>query len=56
MQRSGSDYLAIVPMSGLIGVHDLMEEWQYGSKRCDNANGVYDSFGWTGIMGHRERL
>ena len=53
---SGSDYLAtIVPMSGLIGVHDLM--WRNGSMEARGAimhNGVYGSFGLDGDSGDRE--
>ncbi|MAK77906.1 MAG: hypothetical protein CL992_01310 [Euryarchaeota archaeon] len=47
---SGTDFLAtIVPMSGLIGVHDLM--WRNGSMEARGAimhNGVYGSFGLDG--------
>ena len=47
---SGSEYLAtIVPMSGLIGVHELM--WRNGSMEARGAimhNGVYGSFGIDG--------
>ena len=53
---SGSDYLAtIVPMSGLIGVHDLM--WRNGSMEARGAimhNGVYGSFGLDGDSGDIE--
>ena len=46
----GSEYLkTIVPMSGLIGVHDLM--WRNGSMEARGAimhNGVYGSFGLDG--------
>jgi len=48
----GSDYLrTIVPMSGLIGVHDLM--WRNGSMEARGAimhNGVYGSFGLDGDL------
>ena len=47
---AGSEHLAtIVPMSGLIGVHDLM--WRNGSMEARGAimhNGVYGSFGLDG--------
>tara|TARA_B100001113_G_scaffold341560_1_gene326834 strand:- start:559 stop:2376 length:1818 start_codon:yes stop_codon:yes gene_type:complete len=53
---SGSEYLAtIVPMSGLIGVHDLM--WRNGSMEARGAimhNGVYGSFGLDGDGGDIE--
>ncbi len=53
---AGSDYLAtIVPMSGLIGVHDLM--WRNGSMEFRGAimhNGVYGSFGLDGDSGDIE--
>ena len=53
---SGSEYLAtIVPMSGLIGVHDLM--WRNGSMEARGAimhNGVYGSFGLDGDNGDIE--
>ena len=53
---SGSEYLAtIVPMSGLIGVHDLM--WRNGSMEARGAimhNGVYGSFGLDGDTGDIE--
>ncbi|RCH73873.1 MAG: CocE/NonD family hydrolase [Candidatus Poseidoniales archaeon] len=53
---SGSDHLAtIVPMSGLIGVHDLM--WRNGSMEARGAimhNGVYGSFGLDGDSGDIE--
>ena len=52
---SGSEYLAtIVPMSGLIGMHDLM--WRNGSMeaRCIMHNGVYGSFGLDGDSGDIE--
>lgn len=53
---SGSEYLAtIVPMSGLIGVHDLM--WRNGSMEARGAimhNGVYGSFGLDGDSGDIE--
>jgi len=53
---SGSDYLAtIVPMSGLIGVHELM--WRNGSMEARGAimhNGVYGSFGLDGDLGDAE--
>ena len=53
---SGSDYLAtIVPMSGLIGVHDLM--WRNGSMEARGAimhNGVYGSFVLDGDSGDIE--
>ncbi len=46
----GNDYLAtIVPMSGLIGIHELM--WRNGSMEARGAimhNGVYGSFGIDG--------
>ena len=49
---SGSDHLAtIVPMSGLIGVHELM--WRNGSMEARGAimhNGVYGSFGLDGDL------
>ena len=49
---SGSEYLAtIVPMSGLIGVHELM--WRNGSMEARGAimhNGVYGSFGLDGDL------
>ncbi len=50
---SGTEYLAtIVPMSGLIGVHELM--WRNGSMEARGAimhNGVYGSFGLDGDGG-----
>ena len=53
---SGSEYLAtIVPMSGLIGMHDLM--WRNGSMEARGAimhNGVYGSFGLDGDSGDIE--
>ncbi len=53
---SGSEYLAtIVPMSGLIGVHELM--WRNGSMEARGAimhNGVYGSFGLDGDGGDAE--
>ena len=53
---AGSEYLAtIVPMSGLIGVHDLM--WRNGSMEFRGAimhNGVYGSFGLDGDSGDIE--
>ena len=53
---SGSEYLAtIVPMSGLIGMHDLM--WRNGSMEARGAimhNGVYGSFGLDGDAGDIE--
>ena len=53
---SGSEFLAtIVPMSGLIGVHDLM--WRNGSMEARGAimhNGVYGSFGLDGDTGDIE--
>ncbi|MBD18242.1 MAG: hypothetical protein CMB13_01170 [Euryarchaeota archaeon] len=53
---SDSEYLAtIVPMSGLIGVHDLM--WRNGSMEARGAimhNGVYGSFGLDGDSGDIE--
>tara|TARA_B100000287_G_scaffold431464_1_gene488764 strand:- start:94 stop:1911 length:1818 start_codon:yes stop_codon:yes gene_type:complete len=53
---SGTEYLAtIVPMSGLIGVHDLM--WRNGSMEARGAimhNGVYGSFGLDGDAGDIE--
>ena len=49
---SGSKYLStIVPMSGLIGVHELM--WRNGSMEARGAimhNGVYGSFGLDGDL------
>ena len=49
---SGSEHLAtIVPMSGLIGVHELM--WRNGSMEARGAimhNGVYGSFGLDGDL------
>lgn len=55
---SSSDYLAtIVPMSGLIGVHDLM--WRNGSMEFRGAimhNGVYGSFGLDGDGGDIENV
>ncbi len=48
----GSEYLkTIIPMSGLIGVHDLM--WRNGSMEARGAvmhNGVYGSFGLDGDL------
>ncbi len=48
----GSEFLrTIVPMSGLIGVHDLM--WRNGSMEARGAimhNGVYGSFGLDGDL------
>ena len=53
---SSTEYLAtIVPMSGLIGVHDLM--WRNGSMEARGAimhNGVYGSFGLDGDGGDIE--
>ena len=53
---SGSEHLAtIVPMSGLIGVHELM--WRNGSMEARGAimhNGVYGSFGLDGDGGDVE--
>ncbi len=53
---SGTEFLAtIVPMSGLIGVHDLM--WRNGSMEARGAvmhNGVYGSFGLDGDGGDIE--
>ncbi|MEE2811894.1 MAG: CocE/NonD family hydrolase [Candidatus Thermoplasmatota archaeon] len=53
---SGTEYLAtIVPMSGLIGVHELM--WRNGSMEARGAimhNGVYGSFGLDGDGGDAE--
>ena len=53
---AASDHLAtIVPMSGLIGVHDLM--WRNGSMEFRGAimhNGVYGSFGLDGDGGDIE--
>ena len=50
---SGSKYLTtIIPMSGLIGMHDLM--WRNGSMEARGAimhNGVYGSFGLDGDSG-----
>ncbi|MBJ29685.1 MAG: hypothetical protein CMB61_06505 [Euryarchaeota archaeon] len=55
---AGSEYLAtIVPMSGLIGVHDLM--WRNGSMEFRGAimhNGVYGSFGLDGDSGDIENI
>ncbi len=55
---SGTEYLAtIVPMSGLIGVHDLM--WRNGSMEARGAimhNGVYGSFGLDGDGGDIENV
>ncbi len=49
---AGSDYLTtIVPMSGLIGLHELM--WRNGSMEARGAimhNGVYGSFGLDGDL------
>ena len=49
---AGSEHLAtIVPMSGLIGVHELM--WRNGSMEARGAimhNGVYGSFGLDGDL------
>ena len=46
----GNPYLkTIIPISGLIGVHDLM--WRNGSMEARGLamhNGVYGSFGWDG--------
>ena len=54
----GNPYLAtIVPMSGLIGVHDLM--WRNGSMEARGAimhNGVYGSFGIDGDGGDTGNL
>ena len=54
----GNPYLAtIVPMSGLIGVHELM--WRNGSMEARGAimhNGVYGSFGVDGDAGDSENL
>ena len=48
----GSEYLkTIIPMSGLIGAHDLM--WRNGSMEARGAimhNGVYGSFGLDGDL------
>jgi len=53
---SGSDFLStIVPMSGLIGLHELM--WRNGSMEARGAimhNGVYGSFGLDGDGGDIE--
>ena len=53
---SGSEYLTtIIPMSGLIGMHDLM--WRNGSMEARGAimhNGVYGSFGLDGDSGDIE--
>tara|TARA_B110000438_G_C15818562_1_gene653143 strand:- start:382 stop:2259 length:1878 start_codon:yes stop_codon:yes gene_type:complete len=53
---SGSEHLAtIVPMSGLIGVHELM--WRNGSMEARGAimhNGVYGSFGLDGDLADAE--
>ncbi len=55
---SGTEYLAtIVPMSGLIGVHDLM--WRNGSMEARGAimhNGVYGFFGVDGDAGDSENV
>lgn len=55
---SGSEYLAtIVPMSGLIGVHELM--WRNGSMEARGAvmhNGVYGSFGLDGDIADAENV
>ena len=54
----GNPYLAtIVPMSGLIGVHDLM--WRNGSMEARGAimhNGVYGTFGVDGDTGDAENF
>ena len=54
----GNPYLAtIVPMSGLIGVHELM--WRNGSMEARGMimhNGVYGSFGIDGDGGDAENL
>ena len=54
----GNPYLAtIVPMSGLIGVHELM--WRNGSMEARGPimhNGVYGSFGIDGDDGDAENL
>ena len=54
----GNPYLAtIVPMSGLIGVHELM--WRNGSMEARGPimhNGVYGSFGIDGDGGDAENL
>jgi len=53
---SGSEHLAtIIPMSGLIGVHELM--WRNGSMEARGAimhNGVYGSFGLDGDLSDAE--
>ena len=55
---TGSEYIkTIVPMSGLIGVHELM--WRNGSMEARGAlmhNGVYGSFGIDGDSGDAENL
>ena len=55
---TGSQYIkTIVPMSGLIGVHELM--WRNGSMEARGAlmhNGVYGSFGIDGDSGDAENL
>jgi len=54
----GNEYLmTIVPMSGLIGVHELM--WRNGSMEARGIimhNGVYGSFGIDGDTGDSENL
>lgn len=54
----GNPYLAtIVPMSGLIGVHELM--WRNGSMEARGAimhNGVYGTFGVDGDTGDAENF
>ena len=54
----GNPYLAtIVPMSGLIGVHELM--WRNGSMEARGAvmhNGVYGTFGVDGDTGDSENF
>ena len=54
----GNPYLStIVPMSGLIGVHELM--WRNGSMEARGAimhNGVYGSFGIDGDVSDSENL
>jgi len=53
---SGSEFLStIIPMSGLIGVHELM--WRNGSMEARGAamhNGVYGTFGLDGDSGDIE--
>ena len=52
---SGTEYLAtIVPMSGLIGVHDLMRNGSMEARGAIMHNGVYGSFGLDGDGGDIE--